>query len=127
MQTLGYLEDNSPSTGQARQFDVIAWEAVYEALHSVPRMFQLWATKEQVWDIARTNALRSKWDESVDKWCPSCRRVKEIAGHVLACSEVGRVAMLQRTIDLLEEWLREVGTARLVRKCIIQYTRGWGY
>ena len=48
------------------QFDAIAWEAVHEGLHSVPPLFQLWACK-QVWDIAGTNYLRSKWDESVDK------------------------------------------------------------
>jgi hypothetical protein len=37
-----------------QQFDAIAWEAVYAALHSMPQLFQLWACK-QVWDIAGTN------------------------------------------------------------------------
>jgi hypothetical protein len=50
-----------------RQFDAIAWDAVYAGLHSVPTLFQMWACK-QVWDIAGTNYLRSKWDESVRKW-----------------------------------------------------------
>ena len=59
-----------------RQFDAIAWGAVYTGLNSVPTLFQLWACK-QVWDIAGTNYLRSKWDDSVDKRCPSCRAVRE--------------------------------------------------
>jgi len=54
-----------------RQFDGIAWEAVYDALRSVPQMFQLWACK-LVWDIAGTNYLWLKWDKSVKGWCPSC-------------------------------------------------------
>ncbi len=82
-----------------RQFDAIALEAVSAGLHSVPPLFQMWASK-QVWDIAGTNSLRSKWDKTVDRWCPSCRRAKETAGHILACSEVGHVEALKHTIDL---------------------------
>jgi hypothetical protein len=93
---------------------------VLEALHKVPIMFQMLACK-QVWDIAGTNYPRSKWDKTVDKWCSSCRRSKEMAGHVLACSEVGRVTALQRTIDLVKQWLTDVDTAENIRGCIIQY------
>jgi hypothetical protein len=92
-----------------RQFDGIAWEAAYDALHSVPQMFQLWACK-QVWDIAGTNYLQSKWDKSVKGWCPSCRQSRETAAHVVMCSEAGRVDTLHRTVDFMEEWLSEVGT-----------------
>ena len=53
------------------QFDEVAWEFVAAALKEVPRMFQLWACK-QVWDIAGTNLLRSKWDKMVCPRCPSC-------------------------------------------------------
>jgi hypothetical protein len=49
-----------------RQFDGIAWDAVYDRLRRVPPMFQLWACK-QVWDIAGTNYLRLKWDKSVKR------------------------------------------------------------
>ena len=109
-----------------RQFDAIAWEAVYEGLHSVPQLFQLWACK-QVWDIAGTNYLRSKWDESVEKWCPSCRGVKETAGHVLHCNEVGRVSTLMATIGMLGVWMEEVDTAPELSHCILEYARGRGY
>jgi hypothetical protein len=109
-----------------RQFDAIAWEAVHEGLHSVPPLFQLWACK-QVWDIVGTNYLRSKWEESVEKWCPSCRGVKETAGHVLNCNEVGRVSTLMATIGMLGVWLEEVNTAPDLRHCILEYARGRGY
>ncbi len=39
-----------------RQFDAIAGEAVFDALHNLPQMFQLWACR-QVWDIAGNNYL----------------------------------------------------------------------
>jgi hypothetical protein len=109
-----------------RQFDAIAWDAVYDGLHLVPPMFQMWACK-QVWDIAGTNYLHSKWDESVDKWCPSCREVRETTGHVLHCNEVGRVSTLKVTIRMLGHWLEEVGTAPDLRRCILDYANGRGY
>ena len=109
-----------------RQFDAIAWDAVFTGLHSVPTLFQMWACK-QVWDIAGTNYLRSKWDESVQKWCPSCRAVQETTGHVLMCNEVGRVSTLHATIDMLGKWLEEVDTAPDLRMCILEYAHGRGY
>lgn len=109
-----------------RQFDAIAWEAVSAGLHSTPTMFQMWASK-QVWDIASTNYLRSKWDKTVDKLCPRCRRAKETAEHIVSCSEDGRVKVMQSTIDLVEKWLTGANTAGSITNCIIQYTRGRGY
>ena len=109
-----------------RQFDLIAWEMVSTALHSTPRIFRLWACK-QVWDIAGTNYLKSKWDSSIDKWCPSCRQAKETAGHILHCNEVGRVRTLQATIGFLEDWLEEVETEEDLGRCIIRFARGRGY
>ena len=64
------------------QFDEIAREFVTKALKEVPCMFQLWASK-QVWDVAGTNLLHSKWDKTVPSRCPSCRRWKETSEHIL--------------------------------------------
>jgi hypothetical protein len=109
-----------------RQFDLIAWEFVSQGLKSTPRLFQMWACK-QVWDIAATNSLRSKWDGTVEKWCPSCKRMKETASHVLHCNEVGRVDTLQATIGFLDDWLEEVETEATLHRCIVQFARGRGY
>ncbi len=108
------------------QFDVVVWEVVYDALHWAPHMFQLWACK-QVWDIAGIKYLRCKWDETVKKWCLSCRRAKEMAEHVLLFQEAKRVKTLQTTISLLDEWLAKAGTEPGLGCCIIRYASGHGY
>ncbi len=100
-----------------QQFDAIVWEAVYASLHSVPQMFQLWACK-QVWDIASTNDLYSRWDKAVSKWCPSCHHAKETLEHVIGCSKVGQVKTLQAIIGFVEDWLVEAGMDSGVRRCV---------
>ncbi len=86
------------------QFDAVAWEAVYNGLHLVPRMYQLWAYK-QVWNMAGTNYSHAEWDETVKKWCPSCWRAKETTAHVSWCGEAGKVKTLQFTVVFLDEWI----------------------
>ena len=110
---------------QGDQFDVIAWNHIQTALEEVPRCFQLWACK-QVFDIAGTNGLWSRWTEGLSKRCPSCRMRTETAAHVLYCEEAGRVETLQKTIDLLEEWMVEVGTDGDLRRCLVRYARARG-
>ena len=107
------------------QFDLVAWKYVSIALDEVPRLFQLWACK-QVFNIAGTNGLRSRWTEGLSKRCPSCRRRTETSAHVLYCDEAGRVDTLLRTIDLLGDWLREVGTDPDLRHCLVQFARSRG-
>jgi hypothetical protein len=109
-----------------RQFNLIAWEAVYASLHGVPQMFQLWACK-QVWDIAGTNSLCLTWNNLIKKWCPSCGRARETAAHMLSCNQVGRVKTLQATIEFVEEWLEEVDTDPMVVTCVMEYARGCSY
>ena len=108
------------------QFDLIAWEMVSQGLHGTPKMFQLWACK-QVWDIAATNYLRSKWERTLKKWCPSCRRCAETATHVLLCNEAGQVEALQQTIGFLERWLEEVDTETTLVHCLVAFAQGRGY
>ena len=107
------------------QFDEVAWEFVAMALKEVPRMFQLWACK-QVWDIAGTNLLRSKWDKTVSSRCPSCRRWKETGAHILQCREKGRVEFWHAAVDLLEQWLRDTGTDPIIHQGLVEYARGRG-
>ena len=107
------------------QFDEIAWDFVAAALKEVPQMFQLWASK-QVWDIAGTNFLQSKWDKTVSSCCPSCRRWKETSEHILLCRKKGRVNFWQAPIDLLELWLRDSGTDPIIYQGLVEYARGRG-
>ncbi len=77
--------------------------------------------------MAGTNYPCAQWDETVKKWCPSCRQAKETAAHVSQCREVGRVKTLQATISFLDKCLEKVGTNPRVRKCVVWYARGHGF
>jgi hypothetical protein len=109
----------------ARQFNEIAWIHVAKALDEVPRMFQLWACK-QVLGIASTNGIVSKWDDSVDPCCPSCKQRMETSAHILQCSEIGQVNTLLETIDYVADWLHLADTELVLLDCILQYARGRG-
>ena len=110
----------------AQAFREVAWRQVYDTLHSVPRLFQLWACK-QVTGVAGTNVNLNVIDEEHDPHCPSCGRAMETCSHVLHCEEAGRVDALKRSIDWLEDWLREAGTEPNLRECLIEYARGRGH
>ena len=107
------------------QFDEIAWEFISTALRAVPRMFQLWASK-QVWDITGTNSLRSKWDNTVSPWCPSCKRWNETSGHILLCREKGWAMFWQTSVDLLDNWLKDTGTDPMIRHAVVHFARERG-
>ena len=107
------------------QFDEIAWEFIAKALQEVPRMFQLWACK-QVWDIAGTNSLRAKWDNTVSPRCPSCKRWNETSGHILICREKGRATFWQASVDLLDKWLKDTNTDPIIRHAVVSFARERG-
>ena len=96
MFSLGILSGHS--------FDQVAWRQVYAALHSVPQLFQLWASK-QVMEVAGTNLMQSLYTEGHDPHCPSCSHALESCSHILRCDKVGRVDALMRSIGWLEDWL----------------------
>jgi hypothetical protein len=95
------------------QFDLVAWPYVYKALHEVPKMFEIFACK-QVFDISANNYFLDKRHEAIadSPLCPCCEQAPETAGHILRCSEEGRVHMLHRAADGLMDWLLEVQTPR---------------
>ena len=55
------------------QFCEVAWKQIYGALHKVPRMFQIWASK-QVTEIDGVNANQAIRNPSknIDPSCPTC-------------------------------------------------------
>jgi hypothetical protein len=111
----------------ADEFEEVAWRwrAVHSALWDVPRMFQIWATK-QVMEVAGTNLMQSKYKEGHDKMCPSCICCIETCGHILRCQEEGRVDILEKSIDLLDDWLIEQNTNEALCFCIIDFACGRG-
>ncbi len=71
------------------KFKEVDWESVHRALHLVPRLFQVWASKH-VLGIAGTMKFLGHQD-SQESTCPSCLSCKETCAHILRCPEVGRV------------------------------------
>ena len=108
-----------------QQFREVNWPCVYKALHSVPRMFAVWACK-QINNIAGTNANIGRYQKDHDRKCPSCRQVDETCAHVLTCMETGRVEMLNASIDLLNKWMKRVGTDARLRRAIIVFAKRRG-
>jgi hypothetical protein len=99
---------------------------VYDLLHQVPKLFQLWACK-QVSNIAATNANVYQWNKLVGSpLCPSCMQVPETCAHVLYCCHEGRVETLYYTIDIMDEWPTDADTKPTLQECLVEYARGRG-
>jgi hypothetical protein len=90
-------------------------------------MFQLWACK-QVTGVAGTNEMQARYTFNHSRKCPSCGVRVEDCVHVLFlyCEEEGRVDLLQKSIDLVEQWMKDKGTDDTLRKYLIKYARARG-
>ena len=98
---------------------------MYDTLHKVSHLFQLWTCK-QVMNIAETNLIQSRYKPHHDPTCYSSYQCVDMCAHVLSCTETGRVDALYQSINLLEKWLKKVGTHTQLRKYILQYAKGRG-
>ena len=96
---------------------------MYDTLHEVPRLFQLWSCKK-VMNIAGKNLIQSWYKLHHDTTCPSCDQCVETCAHVLSCNEAGRVDALYQSINILDKLLKKVGTHTNLRKYILQYSKG---
>ena len=109
------------------QFDEVHWEAVHTALHSSPKMFQLFAAKH-VFGVSAVLGNLSKQKEfaHLGAKCPSCTTHKETTSHLLQCREEGRMKCLTRLINRLGKWLYSVGTVPSLVEVIkaFLHTRG---
>merc|ERR1712194_844266 len=68
----------------------------------------------------------AKYMPHQDTPCPSCDQEVETCHHILHYEEEGRVAALNCTINLLDSWLKKVGTDNSLRQCLVQYARTRG-
>jgi hypothetical protein len=104
-----YIKQNILS---ADQFHEVAWQSVHTTLHGLPKMFQLFASK-QVFNTAAVlhNLAKQRGHEQFGNICPSCTLVPETCEHILTCSEAGRHQNLNRQIQNIHKWLQEVDTS----------------
>lgn len=94
-------------------------------MHTVPRLFQLWVSK-QTMGIAATNKARSRFTDGLSPLCPSCTIEDETCAHILTCTEKGRVEALNTSITLLEGWLASSHTEPHLQQALVQYARSRG-
>jgi hypothetical protein len=119
------LQDAKVRWINEEQFDEVYWPACYAALNGTKRMFQIFACK-QTFGIAGCNANQAYYTPGHDRRCPSCGVETETCAHVLSCNEAGRVDVLHKSIDLLDQWLKDSGTEANLRKFMIRYAHGRG-
>jgi hypothetical protein len=109
------------------QFDEVAWEDIHHTLHSLPKMFQLFAGK-QVFGVSAVlgNLSKQKEFSSLGNKCPSCTMCQETTQHILLCREIGRVKCVNIMIKRISDWMYSVGTVPDLADLITTflYTRG---
>jgi hypothetical protein len=70
-------------------FKMVNWEVVYKTLKKVPKLFQLWASKQVMGTVGMM-----EWDKLVVRKCPSCMQAWDTCAHVLFCQHAGCVKIL---------------------------------
>ena len=77
-------------------------------------------------NIEGTNLIQSWYKPHHDPTCPSCDKCVETCAHVISCNEAGQVDALYQYINILDKWLKKVGTHTQLHKYIPQYAKGRG-
>jgi hypothetical protein len=105
-------------------FNEVDWEAVHWALHAVPWLFQVWASKH-VLEIAGTMKFLAHQDGH-NPLCPSCQMCEETCAHVTRCPEAGRAEAFSQAVDKLSRWMDENETHPDLASVITEYARKQG-
>jgi len=107
-----------------RGFDEVGWAKVHSTLHSVSRLFQLWASKH-VLGIADTMKFLSHQDGR-DWSCPSCLVSEETCRQVAVCPDAGKTAAFEQSMACVTSWMSENVTHPDVKAVISTYALGRG-
>ena len=107
------------------QFHEVAWRHVHDAVLETPRMFQIWAYK-QVINVAGVNRNLSKYMKDQCSKCLSCNVQEENCHHMTYCNAEVRFKTLLGTIQMLDDWMKRVGTHDMIRICLAKYARKRG-
>jgi hypothetical protein len=110
-----------------QQFEEVAWEEVHTTLRELPKMFQMFATK-QVFGVSAVlaNLSKQKKFSHLGEHCPSCSIDRETASHLLSCREDGRINCVNVQIGRISRWLQSNGTTLALSNMIVDFlwTRG---
>ncbi len=106
------------------RFKEVGWDSVHSTLHSVPRLFQVWATK-QVMGIAGTMKFLSHQDGR-ESLCPCCLSCKETCSHILLCPEIGCTKAFQQSVAGVTSWMAENAMHPDIKAVVTAYAIGRG-
>ncbi len=106
------------------EFEEVDWELVHRTLHSVPRLFQVWASKH-VLGIAGTMKFLAHQDGRKPT-CPSCRSCEETCAHIARCPEAGHTEAFLQAVVELSRWMTENETHPDLVSVISDYAQGRG-
>ncbi len=105
-------------------FDKVGWDSVHGALHSVSRLFQVWALKHLL-GIASTMKFLSHQDGR-EPVCPSCLAWEETCSHIAQCPEAGHTAAFQQSVSGFTSWMADNTTHPDVKAVVTAYALGRG-
>jgi hypothetical protein len=105
-------------------FNEVGWDSVHGALHSVLRLFQVWASKH-VLGIAGTMKLLSHQD-GWEPVCPSCLACEETCSHIVQCPEAGRMAAFQQSVSSITSWMADNAKHPDIKVAVTAYALGRG-
>ncbi len=105
-------------------FDEVGWPEVHSALHSVSRLFQLWASKHVLGTASTMKFLSHQ--NGRDRNCPSCLASDETCRHVAVCPDAGRTAAFEQSMAFVTSWMKENVTHPDVKAVVSTYALGQG-
>jgi hypothetical protein len=105
-------------------FKEVGWELVHATLHSVPQLFQLWASKYQL-GIAGTMKFCVHQDNR-DPRCPSFLLCKETCCHIARCPQNGRTKAFQQSMAGVASWMTANATHPDIKAVVTVYALGRG-
>ncbi len=106
-------------------FDEVGWDSVHATLHSVLRLFQVWALKH-VLGMAGTMKFLLHQDDR-EPLCPSCLACKETCSHIALCPNVGRTAAFQQSVSGVTSWMADNAMHPDVKAVVTAYALGRGH
>lgn len=102
------IQDNGVNAGglgwDIGRFEMVDWESLHEALKSRPDMFRIWLSKQCMGSSATRRNI-SRIEKEDDNLCPNCKLVCERCEHLNMCTDVGRTALFDNSVDKLEQWM----------------------
>jgi hypothetical protein len=111
-----YYQDRNILSNE--QFDQVDWRSVYNTLHGLPRLFQLWASKH-VLGIAGTIKFLLQQDNR-SPICPSCQGCAKTCQHITRCPEVGWTAAYIQSIQEVDRWMSAQDTHPDLRQLLTE-------